>query len=251
MKRLILLSLLLSVGSVSAQNNSSLNSLISAVPDLPPGANSASFATPRIDWVQRVKITNERAKSVASSIELVFDGDSITDYWQSRGKEVWTKYYGKLNAFDFGISADRTQHLLWRLTQGQFEGLHPKLIAIMIGTNNTASNTPEEIADGVKAIVAEYQKHCPDAVILLQAIFPRGEKPTDPLRAKIKEVNGIISKLHDGKKVIFIDFGEKFLNPDGTMSPEIMPDFLHPSAKGYEIWAEAIQPIIAKYFPAK
>ena len=251
MKRLILLSLLLPVSWALAENASSLSPLLSAVPTLPPGANSATFAAPRIDWVQRVKTTNEKAKSEASSIELVFDGDSITDFWQSKGKEVWTKYYGTLNAFDFGISGDRTQHLLWRLSQGQVDGIHPKLIAIMIGTNNASANSAEEIADGVTAIVAEYQRRCPDAVILLQAIFPRGQQPTDPMRAKIKEVNGIISKLHDDKKVIFMDFGDKFLNADGTMSPEIMPDFLHPSVKGYEIWAEAIQPMIKRYFPGK
>lgn len=184
-------------------------------------------------------------------VDLIFDGDSITDFWMNRGKVIWNQHYAKLNAYDFGISGDRTENLLWRLQNGQVETLHPKLIVLMIGTNNWAINTPEQIADGVKADVDEYLKDCPDAVILLQAIFPRGEKPNDPARAKIKAVNQIISQLGDGKKVIYIDFGDKFLLPDGTLSHDIMPDFLHPSEQGYQIWADAIQPVIDNFFPNK
>ena len=248
MKRFLLLPILLSLNWAIAQDNSALTVTLPAVP---AGANSATFAVPRIEWVQRVKMTKDKVKPAAASIELIFDGDSITDFFQTKGRDVWTERYGKLNAFDFGISADKTQNVLWRLSQGQVDGLHPKLIALMIGTNNIPTNKTEEIADGVKAVVLEYQKRCPDAVILLQAIFPRGQLATEPMRAKIKAVNEIIAKLHDDKKVIFIDFGEKFLDPDGSISPEVMPDFLHPSAKGYAIWADAIQPIIAKYFPTK
>lgn len=219
------------------------------LPPLPANTNSATYAAPQLNWVGRVKSTNERASQQAGSIHLIFDGDSITDLWQSRGHEVWVERYGKLGAFDFGISGDLTQHVLWRLNQGQVTGLNPKLIALMIGTNNLGRNTVEQIAEGVTAVVKDYQKRCPNAVILLQAIFPRGESPTDPNRARIKAINEIISKLGDGKKVVFIDFGDKFLKPDGSISPEIMPDFLHPSPKGYEIWANAIQPVIDTYFP--
>jgi lysophospholipase L1-like esterase len=204
-----------------------------------------------VDWVQRVFNTNAKAHQQAADIELIFDGDSITDFWQGTGKEVWAERYGKLHAFDFAISGDRTQHVLWRLAQGQADGIHPKLVVLMIGTNNMGDNSAEEIADGVKAIVAEYQKRCPDAVILLQAIFPRGEKPDHPFRPKIKAVNEIIAKLADGKKVVYLDFSDKFLDAEGTLSREIMPDFLHPSAKGYHIWADAIQPVIDQYVPAK
>ena len=235
-----------------AAENSSVWPMPAELPAAPAGQNTATYPTPRLDWVARVKANNERAHSVASSVQLIFDGDSITDGWQGTGgKAIWDARYGKLNAFDFGISGDRTQHVLWRLAQGQVDGMHPKLIAIMIGTNNLGSNTPEQIAEGVQAIVAEYRKRCPEAVILLQAIFPRGLEATNPARAKIKEINSIISKLDDGKNVIYIDFSDKFLNADGTLPPEVMPDFLHPNAKGYEIWADAIQPVIDKYFPQK
>jgi len=218
-------------------------------PPLPAGANSAAVAAPKVDWFQRIQANNDHAQASASSIKLVFDGDSITDGWQSRGKEVWGQHYAALGAFDFGISGDRTQHVLWRLANGQVDNLKPSLIALMIGTNNLGSNTNEQIADGVAAIVQDYRKRCPDAVVLLQAIFPRGQKADDPLRARIKAINEIIAKLHDGKKVIYIDFGAKFLSADGTLSPDIMPDFLHPNAKGYQIWADAIQPVIDQYLP--
>ena len=223
----------------------------SELPPVPEGINSAAYAYPRIDWLVRVKNTNQKVKAIASSIELVFDGDSITDGWQGKGKETWDAHYGSLHAFDFGISGDRTEHLLWRLSQGQVDGIHPKLVAIMIGTNNMGSNSAEQIAEGVTAVVADYRNRCPEAVILLQAIFPRGKDPTDPLRAKIKAVNQIIAKLDDGKKIVYVDFGDKFLSPDGSLSPDIMPDYLHPNAKGYQIWADAIQPVIDKYFPKK
>jgi len=184
-------------------------------------------------------------------IDLIFDGDSITDFWATTGVEVWKAHYGSLNAFDFGIWGDQTKHLLWRLQNGQVEGLHPKLIVLLIGTNNLGltPETPEQIAGGVKAVIAEYQKRCPEAVILLQGIFPRGANPADPNRAKIKAINQTIASFADGKRVIYLDIGDKFLQPDGSLSSEVMKDFLHPTPKGYQIWADAIQPTIDQFFP--
>ena len=251
MKLSVLLTSALFAGCILAQGEPVICPMPSPLPVIPAGANPATFPIPRVEWLIRAQGNISKAKTVTSPIRLIFDGDSITDGWQGGGRTIWAERYEKLGAFDFGISGDRTEHVLWRLAQGQVEGINPKLIAIMIGTNNLGNCTGEQIADGVKAVVADYQKRCPKAVILLQAIFPRAEQPTNPARAKIKAINQIISKLGDGKKVIFTDFGDKFLNPDGTMSPEIMPDFLHPSLKGYKIWADAIQPIIDQYFAAK
>jgi lysophospholipase L1-like esterase len=220
------------------------------MPEPPPaGVSTAMYPVPRIEWLMRVKTNNDNAHKMADKIELVFDGDSITDAWVRGGKAIWDERYAKLNAFNFGIGGDRTEHLLWRLSQGQMDGLHPKLIVLMIGTNNMSSSTVEEIADGVKAIVEDYRKRCPDAVILLQGIFPRGASPDDPNRAKIKAINGIISKLGDDNKVVYVDFGDKFLDADGKIPKDVMGDALHPSSKGYQIWADAIQPIIDRYFP--
>lgn len=221
----------------------------SPFPAPPAGVPAAAYPLPRLEWPMRVAETNARAQKIAGSIKLILDGDSITDFWQTKGAAVWKERYEALGAFDFAISADRTQHLLWRLSQGQVDNLHPTLIALMIGTNNVGhGESVEDTIQGVKAVVDEYQKRCPDAVILLQAIFPRAKLPTDPLRAMVKAANEGIAKLADGKKVVFIDFGDKFLGPDGSLSPEIMPDFLHPSPKGYQIWADAIQPLIDTHF---
>ncbi|TSA36788.1 MAG: GDSL family lipase [Verrucomicrobiaceae bacterium] len=182
---------------------------------------------------------------------MIFDGDSITDNWQAEGKQIWAERYGKLDAFDFGISGDRTEHLLWRLSQGQMNNMHPRLIAIMIGTNNMFTNSEAQIAEGVKAVVDDYRRRCPDATILLQGIFPRGHEATDPVRSKIKTINNIIAGFADGNKIIYRDFGDKFLETDGTLSSDVMPDFLHPNVKGYQIWADAIQPVIDQFFPDK
>lgn len=192
---------------------------------------------------------NMAAVKLVPQVNLIFDGDSITYRWKTAGKAVWDQNYAPLGAFDFGIGGDRTEHVLWRLEHGQVDGLHPKLILLMIGTNNTHVWSAEQIAEGIKAILDDYRKRCPDAVILLQAIFPRAALPTDPARAKIKATNAIISHYADGKHVLYLDFGAKFLQPDGTLSREIMPDYLHPSVKGYQIWVEAIRPVIDRFFP--
>jgi len=214
---------------------------------LPAGVNPLTFPNASFGWFDRVKQNIADTKKDAATCELVFDGDSITDGWHGGGHAVWQQHYAKFNALDFGILGDRTQHVLWRLLQGQAAGMHPKLIALMIGTNNVNRNTDDEVVAGIRAVVDAYQKCCPDAVILLQAILPRGEKPDDVYRGKIKDVDAQISKFDDGKKVIFVDFGDKFLQPDGTISRDILFDFTHPTAKGYEIWADAIQPFIDKY----
>jgi len=174
-----------------------------------PQNESAITPEPHVDWLQRVQTNLDQSKKMPS-IDLIFDGDSITDFWQTKGKDVWTQHYAKLNAFDFGIAADRTEHVLWRLENGQLDGLHPKLVVLLIGTNNLGMNTNEQIVAGVKAIIGEYQKRCPEAAILVQGIFPRGVPADFWARPRIKAINQSLASLADGKKVIFMDFGDKF-----------------------------------------
>jgi len=213
-------------------------------PVVPQGVNPETMAIPRNDWVARVQSTLDRTKG--QHYDLLFDGDSITDFWQGAGKDVWMAHYGSLKTFDFGISADKVENLLWRLQQGQVDGIDPKLVVLMIGTNNAGRDSVDQIAQGVSAVTAEYLKRCPNAHLLLLGIFPRSPLATDPIRAKLAAVNQKIASL-ESDRVTFLDIGAKFLQPDGTLTKEIMPDFLHPSAKGYEIWADAIQPIVDKY----
>lgn len=176
-------------------------------------------------------------KKMEGKIDVVFLGDSITDGW--RGQKAWKESIEPLKALNLGIGGDRTQHVLWRIQHDELQGYKPKAFVIMIGTNNMGGDSEENIAAGVKAIVDEIQKQHPDGKILLLGIFPRSPKPTDEIRDKVKKTNELIAKL-DGKNVKYLDIGGKFLEADGTLSKEIMPDFLHLSEKGYGIWAAAI-----------
>lgn len=174
--------------------------------------------------------------------DLLFLGDSITAGWGGK-KEIWDKAFGAYRPTNFGIGGDRTQHVLWRITNGELDGIKPKAVVLMIGTNNSGTDPAEGIAAGVTKIVQAIRTKLPETKILLLAVFPRGEKANpNPQREKLKQVNGIIAKLDDGKNVFYLDIGEKFLQPDGTLTKEIMPDFLHLSTKGYQIWADAITP---------
>lgn len=183
------------------------------------------------------------------NIDLLFLGDSITDFWRADiptrgGKAVWDKTFAPLNAANFGINADRVQNLLWRIQNGELDGIKPRLIVMMIGTNNLAPdgsrNTVDQMLEGYKLIVDEIRQRQPDARLLLLAIFPRGAEADNPYRPLIKQANEQIEKLADNQHIFFLNINEKFLAPDGTLSVDIMPDLLHPSEKGYQIWADAI-----------
>ncbi len=182
-------------------------------------------------------------------IDVLFMGDSITDFWRSpqepfAGKAVFDKYFGNLKAANFGIAGDTTQGVLYRLQHGEGQGFSPKAVMLMIGTNNTGRNTAAEIAEGIGAVVLELQKDFPKAKILLLGIFPRSV-PNDPVRATIAEINTSIARLHDGDRVNYLDIGSKFLDAGGNIPKDVMSDALHPTAKGYEIWAEAVKDPLA------
>ncbi len=174
---------------------------------------------------------------------IVFVGDSITQGWESKGKAEWTKNYAPYKSLNRGISGDETQHVLWRLENGETTGLNPKLFVVMIGTNNVGHGTasPEKTAEGVKAIVDKLLALHPKSKVLLLSVFPRAEKPADKARENVVQLNKALSKMGDGSKVTYLDIFDKFLAADGTLSKDIMPDLLHPNAKGYAIWADAIR----------
>jgi lysophospholipase L1-like esterase len=181
-------------------------------------------------------------------IDLLFVGDSITDwfYWplgrggEARGGKVWEANFASLKAANFAIAGDTTQGVLWRMQNGELEGFKAKLIVLMLGTNNINRNPNDEIVDGDRLIVEEFKKRQPQAKVLLLGIFPRNADAANPLRATIKEINGKLEKLADNKQVFYKDIGAKFLTADGTLTTEVMADGLHPTAKGYQIWADAI-----------
>jgi lysophospholipase L1-like esterase len=175
-------------------------------------------------------------------VQVLFLGDSITRRWEESGREVWQQHFAPLKAGNFGVGGDSTQHVLWRITEGkELEGLHPRACVLLIGTNNLTTNSAAEVAEGIKALVRELRRQQPDMHLLLLGLFPRGARPADPLRGKIKEVNREIARL-DGPKVHYLDIGDRFLEPDGSLSKDVMPDYLHPGKKGFQIWADAILP---------
>jgi lysophospholipase L1-like esterase len=200
-------------------------------------------------WLERHKGFVAQAKK--GGIDVLFLGDSITDYWAKTGGQIWEERFAPLKAANFGVSGDRTQHLLWRLQNGELQVMKPKAVVLLIGTNNVGHvnqpETPASAIAGVGAVVAEVRKRLPQSRILLLAVFPRGQKPDHPMRAKVKEINDAIAHLDDGgQAVTFVDIAGAFLEPDGTIAKEIMPDFLHLSAKGYERWADAMREPLAR-----
>jgi hexosaminidase len=196
-------------------------------------------------WMNRHEGIVQRVRR--GDVDLVFIGDSITQGWEDAGRSVWERYYAKRKAVNVGISGDRTQHVLWRLERGCLDEVSPTLAVVMIGTNNSNDDdhTAEQIADGVAAIVRLLRASKPQMKILLLGVFPRGQRP-DAQRDKIAAVNGALAKLTDGEAVYYLDIGGRFLQPDGTISADVMPDYLHLSTRGYEVWAEAIEEQVSK-----
>jgi beta-glucosidase len=178
--------------------------------------------------------------------EVVFIGDSITQGWEKEGREIWQRHYAGYNALNLGFGGDRTENVLWRLQHGELDGLAPKVAVLMIGTNNTGhrAENPETTAAGVKRLIDEIRLRLPDTKVLLLAIFPRGEKPDDSLRGINERVNRLIASNADGRHVHFLNINAALTAPDGTLSKDVMPDLLHPNAKGYVIWQREMQPLL-------
>jgi lysophospholipase L1-like esterase len=188
-------------------------------------------------------------------IGVVFLGDSITEGWDKHGKALWEKYYAPMNAVNFGISGDQTQHVLWRIDQGELDGINPKVVVLLIGTNNAHSYSAEDILKADTKIIQEIHDKLPETKVLVLGIFPRGFDPkgtdkkdaeTATFREKIAEVNKGLAALDDGNKTRFLDFGDKFLDADGKIPKDIMPDSLHPNEKGYQIWVDAMNPLLTE-----
>jgi lysophospholipase L1-like esterase len=212
-------------------------------PAVTPSPRQNKQGQPDANWKKRHKGFVDIAKK--GGVNVLFLGDSITDAWRGKAAQpTWDKYFKPLGAANFGIGGDRTEHVLWRIQNGELAAIMPKAIVLMIGTNNTGSNSADQIADGITAIVRTIRAKSPSSQILLLAVFPRGAQPGTPVRMKIDEINKTISKLDDGKHVHYLDIGSKFLQPDGTLTKDIMPDFLHLSARGYQIWGDAIAPAV-------
>ena len=188
------------------------------------------FGRQHADYVEQTK--NRK-------FDLCFLGDSITDGWP---RDMFGKYFGKYNAVNFGIGGDRTENVLWRLQNGELIGTSPKGIVLLIGTNNSGMNTAEEMAVGIAAVVKALRTGCPQSRILLLGVFPKRDMPLE----KTKAVNAIVAKLDDKKMIRYLDVGAGLLDKDGNIQEGVLSDVVHLTGKGYEIWAEAMSPLLAE-----
>lgn len=235
------------------------------------GAPSLAFAQPAVSENLAVTLENrdidrfkQQAERMAQgNVDLLWIGDSITHFWEGAGKDVWAKYYGDRNAMNFGISGDRTGHVLWRLENSPVDKINPKMTIVMIGTNNIGHfvdkmdgddkiqaqhSSPAETVQGVQKIVDKVKSLYPTTKILLLEVFPRDHKAGDRFRKDVDAINAGLREIYAGGKVENVQLysiNDLFLTSDGTLPEEIMPDMLHPNAAGYQIWANALEPMIA------
>ena len=195
-------------------------------------------------WKERDAAITQNAKR--GDANLAFIGDSITQGWEGRGKSVWNEFYGDRKAINLGIGGDRTEHVIWRLTHGNLGKIQPKVAVLMIGTNNTGhfDQDPQEVAAGVKEILDILGERLPDTKVILHGVFPRGRQPHELRRLNNTAINQIIRRFHDGNRVHYFDIGDVFIQEDGSLSKDIMPDALHLSEAGYRLWAKALEPML-------
>jgi lysophospholipase L1-like esterase len=190
-------------------------------------------------WDQKKKEANTPE---AKQAKVVFIGDSITQDWEGKGKEHWAEHFAPLGALNWGFSGDRTEHVIWRMQNGDVQRVSPEAVVLMIGTNNTGHGLrpAEATAQGIQKILEDLAWKWPEAKVILTAIFPRGATPDDAMRKRNAEINALIKPMADGKRVFWQDINAEFLDEQGNLSKEIMPDLLHLNAESYAIWAKAV-----------
>jgi lysophospholipase L1-like esterase len=218
-----------------------------------PPATPADQPRVRVDRNSHLAHQQLLAKAKAGTIDLYFVGDSIARRWGALDYPDllahWKKTFHGWNAGNFAWGADRTENILWRLENGELEGVNPKVIVVLAGTNNVGREPGDEakvqdVTRGVKAIVEACRKKAPAATIVLTAIFPRNDNPA--VMPTIGRINENLVKLADGKVVRFLDVNPKLADANGVLFEGMTVDKLHPSLKGYEVWAEGLRPILTE-----
>lgn len=228
--------------------------LLAMVWGQPLAGAGATEARPRLvsnRWMSLAQWYRFHAEDVevaeAGGVNVLWLGDSITEGW--KGQAVWEERIAPLGSANFGIGGDTTSEVLWRLRHGAAGKLDPQVVVLLIGTNNFHFNgdAPSEVVGGVAAVLGELQARFPRARVLLLGLFPREENPAGETRRKVAAVNRGLPGLADGERVVYRDLGPLFLEADGRISPEVMPDFLHLSAEGYRRWAEGVLPLVESW----
>jgi len=213
----------------------------------------AYVAAPRTDRNSQLAHEILVGEARHGGIDLYFVGDSITRRWRATDYPDfvanWNKNFFGWNAADFGWGGDTTQNILWRLENGELDGVNPKVIVILAGTNNVGKSAADdsrvaEITQGIKAIIDICRQKAPSATIVLTAIFPRNDGPeANPF---INRINKNIAGFADGRSVRFLDINDKLADSNGVLFEGMTLDNLHPTAKGYQVWADGLRPILSE-----
>ena len=193
-------------------------------------------------WLARHKQKLTALKAIDQPIDMLFLGDSITHAWEVEGESAWQRYFSHYSVVNLGFAGDRTEHLLWRIRNGEVAQLSTKWIVLLIGTNNAGHrlDAPEDIAAGIQTILEELRLQLPASKILLMAIFPRSRNTNKPMRQRVDVSNALIKTFTDGKHIHWLDINRQFLTVDGVLLESVMPDLLHPNATQYHKWGNAI-----------
>jgi lysophospholipase L1-like esterase len=198
------------------------------------------------------------AKRKQGRIDVYFEGDSITRRWDARDYPQllanWNKNFFGWNAADFGWGADRVENIFWRLEHGELDGVNPKVVVLLAGTNNVGNRVPPEgidaavanITRGLEAVLRVIETKAPNAVILLMGIFPRNDNMA--VMPEIDAINANLAKMANGRQIRYLNINDKLADPNGKLHDGMMNanDKLHPELKGYQIWADALQPVLTE-----
>lgn len=235
------------VKDVEIMNQTSHENLLLTCPD--PEKISTTAQPQDEDWSRSWWMKRHQQKvnlAQKTDPDLVLLGDSITHHWEKSGKQVWQKWFADINTLNLGFSGDRTENVLWRIRNGEISDINPKLVILMIGTNNTGHRmeAPEDIVKGIEQIIVELQTRLPNSKILLLDIFPRGATAADLARINNAKVNQLLKPLAAEKKIRQINLNSIFLDEAANLPKSIMPDALHPNKTGYQLWAKALAPYI-------
>jgi beta-glucosidase len=205
----------------------------------------AVIPTERLEdwWQQRHQQKLLERQVLGNKLDIIFMGDSITHAWEDAGKPAWQQHYSHQTSLNLGFAGDRTEHLLWRIQNGEIDGLCPKILILLIGTNNAGHrlDSPEEIAAGVNVILDELKKRLPTTKIVLMAIFPRSRNNQKPMRKRVNQTNQLIKQYTDAKQIIWLDINQHFLTSEDVLLETVMPDLLHPNSAQYWMWAEQVK----------
>ena len=197
-------------------------------------------------WIKRHD--KKVREAAAGGVGMIMVGDSLVHNFEKRGRQLWYLYFGRYQPLNLGFNADLTEHALWRLKNGELDGISPRLAIIMIGTNNGGlrRDAPENTVAGIAAIINEIRIKLPDTKVLLLGVFPRGAMRKHPLRKLNARVNELLPELAENSAVRYLDISDIFLDNKGLLHRDIMYDFLHPTVAGYQLWAEAISPTVVE-----